>query len=127
MTNSAPVTSLGRLGEVVRNILGRLSPLEAASGRHDDEISKLKERAEAVQAELDRLRKVSNHQGLMLEDHERKIAELSDNVGDLQSEVDKRETQIRALHTVVRGEQVKRGRANARANRAEEALSRKRK
>jgi len=124
---SSGVVGVGGLGETIRRILGRLAPVEAKGEAHDREIRELRERAEKAQGDLDRLQKITNHQGKALEDHNRKIASLSEDLEQLEADAEANEVQVKNLVSTVRGEQIKRGKAMARAARAEESLGRIRK
>lgn len=127
MSDPITVSTLGKLAANIRQIFSRLDPVEKKTGLHDVDIGQLKQRAEHAQKELDELRKITGFQGQEIEQHKRQIFKLSQEIGHLETEVETRTGEIKSLHTVVRGEQIKRGRAKARATRAEEALSRKRK
>jgi hypothetical protein len=87
--------------------------LETTTSRHDKEIMELKERAERAQAELERLTKVAGHQGREIEEQRRKIETLGND--------------ITTLERISHGEKVKRGLAQAKANRAETRMERMKK
>ena len=119
--------SLGAVHEKIRGILGRLGPVEATSAEHRAEIQALRANAEKIQNELEKLHKITSHQGQELAEHNKKIAELNEEMSELHSDAQEQEGKIARLSSTVRGEQIKRGKAAARAERAEEKLKQIRK
>jgi hypothetical protein len=110
-------TTPGGVGETIRNILRKLGLLELKTTGHDQDITALKAKALKVQEQLDNMVKVANYQGKALEDHENKVRILTKELAALERETS---NQIKSLQTTVRGEQIKRGKALAKAGRAEE-------
>jgi hypothetical protein len=103
-------SGIGSLYQIVRQAIGRLGSLETTTTRHEKEIAELKERAARAQADLERLTKVTGHQGREIEDQRRKIETLGNDITKLE----------RATH----GERIKRGKQKARADRLEATLER---
>lgn len=127
MSDPVTVSTLGKLTANIRSIFAKLDPVVKKTEGHDQDIQTLNDRAEHARKELVDLRKITEYQGRELETHREQISKLSQEIGHLETEVEERTGKLKGLHSVVRGEQIKRGKAAARAARAEEALSRKRK
>jgi chromosome segregation ATPase len=113
---------IGRLGELVRNLMGRLAPLETATSIHGGEIDRLKDQAEDVQTEVDTLKVMVEMQDGVGADHDRKIGELQKKLARLEADVAAHENTITKMTSTLHGQKIKTGQAKARAGRAERAL-----
>lgn len=113
---------IGRLGELVRNLIGRLTPLEMATSIHSEEIDRLKDQAEDVQTEVDTLKVIAEMQDGVGADHDRKIGELEKKLARLEVDVAAHENTIAKMTSSLHGQKIKTGQAKARAGRAETAL-----
>jgi chromosome segregation ATPase len=121
---TAQQVGIGRLGELVRSVLARLTPLETTSKIHATELDRLKDQAQNVRSAVETLKAISDTQDSETADHDRRIAELTKTLELLSANVAAHEDKIKTISKSLRGEQIKRGRANARAERAEQALAR---
>lgn len=112
MADPVTTNSIGRLAQSIRSIFTRLDPVETKTAIHGEEI--------------DRLKKVAESHGKELEAKNRQLMGLTRKVDDLQGAVDERRQEIKALGSILHGEKIKRGKAAARASRAEAALKKRR-
>ena len=113
---------IGRIGEIVRGLIGRLAPLEENSALQGSEIKNLKRQTQIVQAEVETLKGMADTQDGEAAIHHQKLAELEARLRLLDSKVSNQEAEIKKMSSALHGQKVKAGIAKSKAARAETAL-----
>lgn len=117
---------IGNLSDHIRKLWPRLTRVETQTGDHAEAISELKEQARSAEQDIATLKCMADTQDAETADQERRLAELSKKVERLESSLSAQELATNQMAKKLHGEQVRRGKAVARADRAEQIVAGKR-
>lgn len=110
---------IGILYDNIRKILARVTRIEEETGENTEAIDKLRDQAESVEQDITTLKGMADTQDVETADHARQLAELTARMSQVEGQLAAKERALGEMTRKMRGEQVRRGREAARADRAE--------
>jgi uncharacterized coiled-coil DUF342 family protein len=117
---------IGNLSDHIRKLWPRLTRVEAQTSDNTEAITDLREQAQSVEQDIATLKSMADTADAETADQVRQVAELKNRMEKIEAQLAAKERAMGDMARQIRGEQIKRGKAAARADRAEEILAGKR-